>query len=72
VIYALIGCLIIIGFLGFKLYRKQVLDTKERDKLNNEVHDLRNLRQYAENDLSLVKEKAEHEKTKLDEWKKEL
>ena len=49
-----------------------MLDTKERDKLKNEVYDLRNLRQSAENDLSLVKEKAEHEKTKLSEWKKEL
>ena len=71
-IFALIGCLIIIGFLGFKLHQKQILDTKERDKLKNEVHDLRDLRQYAENDLSLVKEKADHEKTKLSEWKKEL
>ncbi len=49
-----------------------MLDTKERDKLKNEVHDLCDLRQYAENDLSLVKEKAEHEKTKLSEWKREL
>ena len=71
-IYALIGCLIIIGFLGFKLYRKQILDTKERDKLKEEVYDLRNLRQYAEEDLKLAKEKTDHEKTKLDEWKKEL
>ena len=31
-IYALIGCLIIIGFLGFKLYQKQKLD---RTALNN-------------------------------------
>lgn len=71
-IYALIGCLIIIGFLGFKLYRKQILDTKERDKLKEEVYDLRNLRQYAEEDLKLAKEKTDHEKTKLNEWKKEL
>jgi hypothetical protein len=33
---------------------------------------LRNLRQYAEEDLKLAKEKTDHEKTKLDEWKKEL
>ena len=71
-IYALIGCLVIIGFLGFKLYRKQVLDTKERDKLKEEVYDLRNLRQYAEEDLKLTKEKTDHEKIKLDEWEKEL
>ena len=31
-IYALIGCLIIIGFLGFKLYKKQEID---RTALNN-------------------------------------
>lgn len=71
-IYALIGCLIIIGFLGFKLYQKQVLDTKERDQLQNEVHDLRNLRQYAEEDLRLAKEKTDYEKTKLEECRKDL
>jgi hypothetical protein len=32
VIYALIGCLIIIGFLGIKLYKKQEID---RTALNN-------------------------------------
>jgi preprotein translocase subunit YajC len=41
----IIGCLIIIiGFLGIMLFRKQKFDTQERDKLKNEVHDLRNLR----------------------------
>ena len=71
-IYAIIGCLIIIGFLGYKLYQKQTLDTKERDKLKDEVRDLRNLRQYAEEDLKLAKEKTQDEKTKLDEWRIEL
>lgn len=71
-IYALIGCLIIIGFLGFKLYQKQKLDTSERDKLKNEVYDLRNLRQYAEEDLKLAKEKTDYERHKLDECKKDL
>ena len=69
----IIGCLIIIiGFLGFKLFQKQKLDTQERDKLKNDVHDLRNLRQYAENDLQLIKEKHEYEEYKLEECKKDL
>ena len=61
-IYIIIICLIIIGFLGFKLFQKQRLDTQERDKLKNEVNDLRSLRQYAEEDLRVAKEKTEHEK----------
>ena len=71
-IYAIIGCLIIIGFLGYKLYQKQTLDTKERDRLKDEIKDLRNLRQYAEEDLKLLKEKTDYEKCKLDECKKDL
>jgi hypothetical protein len=30
------------------------------------------LRQYAEEDLKLAKEKTDYEKNKLDEWKREL
>lgn len=71
-IYTIIGCLIIIGFLGYKLYQKQTLDTKERDRLKDEVKDLRNLRQYAEEDLKLLKEKTDYEKHKLEECKKDL
>ena len=71
-LYIIIICLIIIGVLGYKLFQKQQLDTRERDKLKNEVHDLRNLRQYVEEDLRIAKGKTDHEKVKLDEWKKEL
>ena len=71
-LYIIIICLIIIGVLGYKLFQKQQLDTKERDKLKDEVHDLRNLRQYAEEDLKLAKEKTDYEKNKLEEWKREL
>ena len=71
-LYIIIICLIIIGVLGYKLFQKQQLDTRERDKLKNEVHDLRNLRQYAEEDLKLAKEKTDYEKNKLEEWKREL
>ena len=34
-IYALIGCLIIIGFLGYKLSKKQVLDTQALEDYQN-------------------------------------
>ena len=71
-IYIIIICLIVIGFLGFKLFQKQRLDTQERDKLKNEVNDLHSLRQYAEEDLRVAKEKTEHEKNKLTEYKTDL
>lgn len=40
-IYALIGCLIIIGFLGFKLYQKQVIDTFELDRYKQEIEEIK-------------------------------
>ena len=69
----LVACLIIIScILAGLLLRKSHIDRTERDKLKNEVQDLRNLRHYAEEDLKLAKEKTDYEKNKLDEWKKEL
>jgi hypothetical protein len=37
VIFALIGCLIIIGFLGFKLYQKQKLDKTALNNYKEEI-----------------------------------
>jgi hypothetical protein len=37
VIYALIGCLIIIGFLGFKLSKKIKIDNERLDSIKQEL-----------------------------------
>ncbi len=71
-LYALIGCLIVIGFLGFKLFQKQTIDTTQRNKLADEVQELHSQVYQANNDLVNLKEKTEYEKYKLDECKKDL
>ena len=71
-LYALIGCLIIIGFLGYKLSKKQKLDTEQRQKLLDEVQDLRQEKYRASVDLKDAKERREYEEYKLEECKKDL
>lgn len=71
-IYAIIGCFIIIGFLAFKLFQKQKLDTAQRNKLADEVSDLHNQVYQAYTDLDSIREKTEYEQYKLDECKKDL
>ena len=78
-IYALIGCLIIIGFLGFKLSQKQKIDKTE---LNIYKEDLQNIREDLASttksrdaiivELNTAIEKREYEEYKLDECKKDL
>lgn len=50
-IYALIGCLIIIGFLGFKLFLKQKLDKSELENLKKEINQNREIEQELNNKL---------------------
>ena len=85
-IYALIGCLVIIGFLGFKLYQKQKIDKEEyqlyQDQLKQVKQDVKDIwvefhlasdnLQSAQNTLSHIQEKTEYEKYKLEECKKDL
>ena len=71
-IYALIGCLIIIGFLGYKLNKKQKLDTEQKQKLLDEVQDLRQQKYCISVDLKDAKERREYEEYKLEECKKDL
>ena len=85
-IYALIGCLIIIGFLGFKLFQKQKID-----KTNLEIYkaDLEAVKEEFKNqEVALIKtnqelqelnstikntqEKREYEEYKLEECRKDL
>ena len=85
-IYALIGCLIIIGFLGFKLFQKQKID---RQELQDYQSQLKILKQDINNNwaafnlssqnlheanlaLKTAKEATEYEQYKLEECKKDL
>ena len=85
-IYALIGCLIIIGFLGFKLFQKQKIDKQVLEKYNADIENVRKeLHNLEVNSLATVqksakckaeyedyKQKREYEQQKLEECKKEL
>lgn len=78
-IYALIGCLIIIGFLGYKLSKKQVLDTQVLEDYQNKksvlevqigVQEVKI--EKNERELETLQEQTEYEKYKLTECRKDL
>ena len=84
--YALIGCFIIIGFLGFKLFQKQKIDKQALDDYQYQIntardmlHDL-SVEQHASIQRSTkykaeyedYKRKCEYEQHKLEECKKDL
>lgn len=85
-IYALIGCLIIIGFLGYKLTKKIQIDNEILEKAkqdlavyNHEVNTQKEILQQQKMELFKIQEQAktakeetEYEKYKLDECKKDL
>lgn len=78
-IYALIGCLIIIGFLGFKLVQKQRIETaalnnyKEKiSKAEEEWVQILEDKSNAEIKLKQAKDATEYEQYKLEECKKDL
>ena len=64
-IYALIGCLILIGFLGYKLNQKRLIDQRELENYRNQVLDTKA-------EKKLLDEQVAYEKYKLDECKKDL
>ena len=64
-IYAIIGCLIIIGFLGYRLHQKQQIDRSELEEYRNQLLDTRA-------EKKLLDEQIDYEKYKLDECKKDL
>ena len=86
-VYGIIGCLIlIIGFLGFKLFQKQKIDRQELQEYQSQ---LKNLKQDINNNwtefnlssqnlheanlaLKTAKEETEYERYKLNECKKDL
>ena len=64
-IYILIICLIIIGFLLYKLNQKQQIDQNELETYNTQLLDARA-------EKKLLDEQVQYEKHKLDECKKDL
>lgn len=71
-IYILILCIIIIGFLGFKLLRKQTLDKTALEEYREEISDAKRELQ----DLLVKKQEArnetDYERYKLSECRKDL
>ena len=64
-IYVILACFIIIGFLGFKLYQKQKIDKHELEDYNRQLLDVKA-------EKKLLDEQVDYEKYKLDECKKDL
>ena len=64
-IYLFIGCLVIIGFLGFKLTQKQKLDKQALENYNRQLIDTRA-------EKKILDESIEYEKYKLEECRKDL
>lgn len=64
-LYIIIICLIIIGFLGYKLYQKQKIDKSELEHYNKEL-----INTKAEK--KILDEQVEYEKYKLEECRKDL
>lgn len=78
-LYGLIGCLIIIGFLAIKLFQKQKIDKtnleiyqKDLKAAQDEFKQVLKDTSAAESKLEVAKKATDDEKSKLEEWKKEL
>ena len=64
-IYAIFGCLIIIGFLAYKLYQKQRIDKSELEKYNSDL-----LNTKAEK--KILDEQLSYERQKLNECRQDI
>ena len=78
-LYILIGCLIIIAFLGYKLYQKQKIDKSELDQylksLGEAEKDLKEIKEEIKEKwllYSKYKQDAEYEQYNLEECRKDL
>ena len=78
-LYIILILLIIIGFLGFKLSKKLKIDNEQLEKAKQElafniaqVNTQKEILRQQQMDFYQLEEKTKHEKTKLDDWKKEL
>lgn len=64
-LYIIIICLIIIGFLGYKLYQKQKIDKSELEHYNKELINTKAKKK-------ILDEQVEYEKYKLEECRKDF
>ena len=64
-IYAIFGCLIIIGFLVYKLYQKQRIDKSELEKYNNDLLNTKAEKKILDEELS-------YERQKLNECRQDI
>lgn len=78
-IYLVLICLVIIGFLGFKLYQKQTIDRsalanykEEISKATQEWQKILDNKSKATTELENIKSNATYERYKLDECRKDL
>lgn len=78
-IYALIICIVLIGFLGFKLYQKQQIDQTELENYSKELETVRQLVQNEKGQLAsnratcaMYKEQANAEQEKLRQYRIDL
>ena len=78
-LYIILICLIIIGFLAFKLFQKQQIDKqnlelyqKDLKAAQDEFKQVLKDTSAAESKLQIAKKATDDEKSKLEEWKKEL
>ena len=71
-IYLLIGCLIIIGFLGYKLFQKQKYDKLALVNYQRELEHIKNEWQETLLKKKEAEQATEYEKYKLEECKKDL
>ena len=63
--YILIGCLIIIGFLGYKLYQKQKIDRSELESYHSQLLDTKA-------EKKLLDEQINYKKYELEECRRDL
>ena len=71
-IYILILCIIIIGFLGFKLLRKQTLDKTALEEYREEISDAKRELQDLLAKKQKVRDETDYERYKLSECRKDL
>ena len=71
-IVIIILCLIIIGYLGYRLYHKDILDKEELTSYQNEVMLVKEQCRNLNKELTTLHSQYEYEQYKLDECKKDL
>ena len=71
-IYIILICLIIIGFLGYKLFQKQKIDKHELEEYNEQLLRAKLAVEMQNQEITQAKEKRKYEQSKLEECKKDI